>query len=323
MAIEGFDEALSEDEEKKLAELSAAHQPPEPSSEGEDPDPKPAAEPGKEPAAAEPGKEPGEVTDANADADKEAKESFEEFAAKHKDRSPEELLKLAFQKEQARKTARFDAKAARDVVNGLRDAVQKRAADRAQAQAAEKSQFKTRLAEDPDAAVEEAFDRQQRREREEAEAADWQGYVAAQTQICENVIPRFREVAPQMMQFGVERLGYDPAQVQAAHDSRDMIALYMASQFDRLVQAGIVNFDGSMANGGAAPANGGAAPANAGIPRQAPKTLSTASGGAGGGSKSLKDQAQDLLAMSDADFDKAVASGAFDAAMRGLSGGRQ
>jgi hypothetical protein len=174
------------------------------------------------------------VTDVSAEADAEAKESFDQFAAKHKDRTPEELLKLAFQKEQARKSARFDAKQARDIVTDLRDGLQKRAAARTTKQVAERAQFNETLATDPDAAATMAFERQQERERQEAEAADWQGYVAAQTEICNRAIPRFREVAPEMMQFGVEFLGYEPQQVQNAHDSRDMIALYMASRFHRL-----------------------------------------------------------------------------------------
>lgn len=324
---DGFNDELTAEEEAKLEELSTAAVPPPAGSEGED-GPAPvaaepaaaAAEPGAAPAAAEPGAAP--VADVAADADAEAKENFEQFAAKHKDRTPEELLKLAFQKEQARKTARFDAKTARDVVTDLRDGLQKRAAARAQAQHTDRAAFDETLANDPDKAATMAFERQQQREREEAEAHDWQGYVTAQTQICETAIPAFKEVAPEMMQFGVEFLGYEPQQVQAAHDSRDMIALYMASRFHRLVQAGVCTFDGALANGGAAPAADAAPAATtpAAPARQAPRTLSAAAGGAGGGSKSLKDQANDLLAMSDADFDKAVDQGAFDATLRSLSG---
>jgi hypothetical protein len=56
--------------------------------------------------------------------------------------------------------------------------------------------------------------------------------------------------------------------------------------------------------------------------RQAPKTLGSAPG-ASGGAKTLKDQAQDLLSMSDADFEKAMAGGLFDQTLRGLTGGQQ
>lgn len=325
---DGFNDELTAEEEAKLVELSTSATPPPASSEGEDADAAPAAAepaPGAEPAAAAPAAgEPAAaepVADVNAEADADAKETFDAFAAKHKDRTPDELLKLAFQKEQARKSARFDAKAARDIVTDLRDGLQKRQAARTEQQKQERAAFDETLANDPDKAATMAFDRQQAREREEAEAIEWQGYVAAQTEICRTAIPRFSEVAPEMMQFGVERLGYEPQQVQAAHDSRDMIALYMASRFDRLVQAGIVNFDGSLVNAGQ-PAPAAAAPAAAApIGRQAPLTLSAAPGTGGGGAKSLKDQAQDLLSMNDADFDKAVEQGAFDATLRSLSGG--
>jgi hypothetical protein len=322
MAIEGFDDALSDEEEAKLRELSEAQAPPPISGEGEDADAPAAAAPAAaEPAAvAEPGAEPAAVTDVSAEADAEAKESFDQFAAKHKDRTPEELLKLAFQKEQARKSARFDAKQARDIVTDLRDGLQKRAAARTTKQVAERAQFNETLATDPDAAATMAFERQQERERQEAEAEDWQGYVAAQTEICNRAIPRFREVAPEMMQFGVEFLGYEPLQVQNAHDSRDMIALYMASRFHRLMQAGVVSFDGALVNPAAVVAEAAPAAAAPVLTRQAPRTLSAAPGGAGGGAKSLKDQAQDLLSMSDADFDKAVEQGAFDATLRSLAG---
>jgi hypothetical protein len=318
MAIEGFDEELSAAEEEALRAASEAHVPPPITSEGEDGEPAPAAQ---EPAAGE-GGEP--TVDVNAEADAAAGQSFEDFAAKHKDRSPEDLLRLAFQKEQARRSARYDAKEARKVVTDLRDGLQKRQADRAALQAAERRQFDETLANDPDKAATMAFERQQQREREEAEAAEWQHYVATQTELCERAIPRFREVAPQMMQFGVSRLGYDEAALANAHDSRDLIALYMASQFDRLVQAGIVDFEGRPTGllPAAAPA-AGQAPAQQAPLRQPPRTLSSAKGAGGSGGQTLKDQAADLLAMSDEDFDKAVAAGSFERTVRSLGGGSQ
>jgi hypothetical protein len=264
------------------------------------------------------------VVDVNAEADAEAKESWEQFAAKHKDRSPEELLKLAFQKEQARKSARFDAKEARDVVTQIRDGMQRRLADSQTRRNQERDRFNQTLAEDPDKAAQMAFDAVQNKEAEEEQAREWQNYVGQQTQITRNVIPNFEAVAPELMSFGVERMGYEPGQVQAAHDARDIITLYFASRFDKLVQAGIVDMEGRVLNAsaGAAPAAAAAAPAGQGrAPRTPPLTMSSAPGSGGGNAKSLKDQAQDILTMSDADFDKAVENGSFDQTLRSLSGG--
>jgi hypothetical protein len=189
------------------------------------------------------------VVDVNAEADAEAKESWEQFAAKHKDRSPEELLKLAFQKEQARKSARFDAKEARDVVTQIRDGMQRRLADSQTRRNQERDRFNQTLAEDPDKAAQMAFEAVQNKEAEEEQAREWQNYVGQQTQITRNVIPNFEAVAPELMSFGVERMGYEPGQVQAAHDARDIITLYFASRFDKLVQAGIVDMEGRVLNG--------------------------------------------------------------------------
>jgi hypothetical protein len=321
---DAFNEGLSEEEEKLLAEQSAAAAPPPAASEGEDGEP--AGQTAAAPAAAEPGKE-GEAaptTDVNAEADAEARESFEQFAAKHKDRSPEELLKLAFQKEQARKSARFDAKEARDVVSQIRDGMQKRLADSQQRRNQEKDRFNQTLAEDPDKAAQMAFEAVQNKEAEEEQAREWQGYVAKQTEITRSIIPNFDTVGPELMSFGVDRIGYEPGQVAAAHDARDIVTLYFASRFDKLVQAGIVDMEGRILNGGQPTA--GAAPVTAPngqsrAPRTPPLTMSSAPGNGGGGSKSLKDQAQDILTMSEADFDKAVESGLFDQTLRSLSGG--
>lgn len=320
-SIDDFSEGLSEEEERLLAEQSAAASPPPASSEGEDPDKQPEVQT-EAPAGqtTEPGQQP--VNDVNAEADQEAKESFEQFAAKHKDRSPEDLLKLAFQKEQARKAARFDAKEARDVVTGLRDGMQRRLSESQQRREQEKQRFNQTLAEDPDKAAQMAFEAVQTKEAEEEQAREWNTYVASQTEISRNIIPNFDQVGGELMSFGVERMGYDPAQVAAAHDARDIVTLYYASRFDKLVQAGVVDMEGRLVNPAAvqqtAPTN--AAPARSVPARTPPLTMSSAPGNGGGGSRSLKDQAAELLTMSEADFEKAVESGLFDQTLHGLSG---
>jgi hypothetical protein len=262
------------------------------------------------------------AADVTAAADAEAKETFEAWAAKHKDRSPEELLRLAFDKEQARKVARHDAKEARSTLTDLRDGVQKRMADLRERQAKEKANFNQTLAEDPDKAAQIAFERTQQREAEEAEVAEWGNYVRTQTEISRSIIPNFDTVAPEMVKFGVERIGYDLAMVQNAHDARDMMALYMASQFDKLVQAGVVGFDGTIIGMPAATGQQAAPAAQQPPMRQAPRTLGSAPG-ASGGAKTLKDTANDLLSMSEKDFEKAMESGLFDQTLRGLAGGQQ
>jgi hypothetical protein len=126
-----------------------------------------------------------------------------------------------------------------------------------------------------------------------------------------------------MVKFGVERIGYDLAMVQNAHDARDMMALYMASQFDKLVQAGVVGFDGTIIGMPAALASQPPLRRLQQPPmRQAPRTLGSAPG-ASGGAKTLKDTAHDLLSMSEKDFEKAMESGLFDQTLRGLAGGQQ
>jgi hypothetical protein len=235
------------------------------------------------------------------------------------------LLRLAYDKEQARKTARYDAQQAKatvaTVTQRMADAV-KRTAER---QAADRAKFDETLANDPDAAARIAFDASQRQEMDEVERAAWTDYVTEQTRLAASAIPQFDEVAPNLVQYAVERLGYDEAQVRSVHDARDLVTLYGAMQFDKLVQAGIYSYDGKFTgNAEALGLNVAAAPANAApAMRQPPVTLSSAAGGSkAGGAKSLKQQADDLLTMSDADFDKLDPS-VLDSVLKGLGGSGQ
>lgn len=323
--IDQFNDDLTPEEEEALRAASEAAAPPPAASEDEDP---------SAPAGGAAGQKPGEapVTDQatgdpsgqppqnpTAEADDAAKDDFAAFVAKHKDRSPEDLLRLAFQKEKGRRAAAYDAKQARETVTQLRDGLQQRMADLRQRQESDAAKFKARLAEDPDAAVTEAFEATQQRERELAEAEAFQSYVAQQTEITRQIIPRFDDVAPEMLQFGIDRIGYDEMGLRNAHDARDMMCLYMASRFDKLVQAGVVDMEGRVLQQ-AAPSPVRQPPV---ATRTPPTTLSAIPGNGGGGSKSLKDQASDLLNMSEADFEKAAESGLLDLTLRSLAGGGQ
>jgi hypothetical protein len=170
--IQGFRRGVERGRGEGAARAGRGTQPPEITSENEDGAPAPhqspeqgSPQPGAEADATGQAKPGEEATDVNAAADAEAKETFEAWAAKHKDRSPEELLRLAFDKEQARKVARHDAKEARTTLTSLRDGVQKRMADLASRQATERQQFAQTLQEDPDKAAQIAFERTQERER--------------------------------------------------------------------------------------------------------------------------------------------------------------
>lgn len=312
-----FMDQLTEDEENALLDDQSTEIP--------DGTPNADDEPGQDDgSAAQDGDQQQAAADAQdsdgqkSDADIEAE--FSEFLAKHQGKSVEELARLAFDKEKARRVERHSAQQAKGQIQAIQQKMHQAISARQQKQAQERQQFDEALQSDPDKAAKMAFERAQREEMERIQEAEWGSYVTNQSRLAASVIPDFEKNAPTLLQFGIQRMGYDEAQVRAVHDARDLVTLYMAMQFDKMVAAGMVNFDGTAAGqqqqqpGGVMQQQGQQAAAR----RQSPKTLSMASGGQGA-NKTLKQQAEDILAMDDAQF-AAIPEAELEAILRQAGG---
>lgn len=258
----------------------------------------------KKPAEAEPEPEPepGESADSG-----ESDDDFAAFAEKHKGKSPEEILRIAYQQDRARAQARHEAKEARregqqaaqtlqQLIQRIEQARQQKVQDLAQ----RRQQFDAELRDDPDAATRRLHDQLLVREHQEFEKQAWAHYVREQTRLARESIPDFDAVAPQLIRYGVEEAGYTEDEVRNAADHRDIILLNKARMFDALVKQGVVDPTGKLKGADAQSQQRSNLQRAGNIASKAPRTLSDARGArAADGAQSLVAKARELADMSD------------------------
>ena len=251
----------------------------------------------------------------DTDTDEEADGDFKSFADKHKDKSPQELLRLLHQQNNARveeRTARRDAQQRLEALTER--IVRTREAARAKAEE-ERKRFDEELRADPDAATKKLHDRLINEEQEAAERAAWQEFISEQKRLTAEHIPDWNvDTQRDLLRTAVEEFGYAPEEVARASDYRDIVTLDMATRFVRLMKSGVIDRRGNVI--GAPMPTGGPAPTRADqsrqtlasaarVAQQAPRTLSDARGTSPVNSaKTLARQAEDLLALSDDEFAK-------------------
>jgi hypothetical protein len=258
----------------------------------------------EEEAAAEPEPEPEPEPEADDEEDDTAptqEEAYNAFLAKHKDKPQEELIRLAYQQNQARAQARGklkDANAERAAqqrtFDELAESLRARREERAAQLEEQRAAFEDQLIEDPDAAARVLHNRQleeQERRQQEWEMAQLRDQ---QTQLAQQAIPNFEEAAPRIIDYAVQRHGFHPQEIQNIADHRHLVILDKARLYDEM-----------MANGGHNPQ----------LRTENERTLQRAAsakptarniGGARGSnssSKSLVARAQEIADMSDEDFD--------------------
>lgn len=296
-------------EEEKLA-LEAETDLPPPDEEDED---APAFPTEPEAAADKPDPDPADKPE-----EQEVPDGFARFQDMHKDKSAEELLRIAYQQNAARSEARGQQKESEANLNSLMQRITQTREAKSQEVAARREAFNQELRDDPDAATQRLHDDMLNREEQDAEAAQWNEYVGAQTQMTRNAIHDFDNVAPQLMSFAVEGLGYTPEMVQQAHDHRDILALNMARQFSNIANAWETDPAGNLAlneHGQPVPRGGQTQQPVANTqandtlsrientPANPASSLSSARGNPSpSGPKSLQKRAEEMLAMPDAEF---------------------
>jgi hypothetical protein len=325
-----FDFEMTDEERKALAEpAEKTEEPSDEEFEEQNGDEKPAAKAADDEKPAEKPAEDAEKSE--QDEEGAAADPLAEFMAKHKGKTPEELLKLAFNQDKARRERDAEAKSAKQAKEQAAQRlaqIAKAMADEQQARErqrlAEKKQFEEELKSDPDAATKRLMERQHARERQEEQQRQWDGFVQTQTQLfaerIHNEIGKsLEEIGPDLMRYAVEEGGYTPQEVAAAADHRDLLTLDRARRFSAAVRAGYLLPNGqpnpkafSGQQGGSYPTQqrGQESLARASkMADQAPRTLSDARGQQADGRKTLVKKAEEILSMRGDDFAKAMDSG--------------
>lgn len=313
-----YDDELTDEERAAIAaadqsnELPPAEDDDEQNAPPADPAPAPAAEekkpaekpkPAEEPkAAAEAEPKPAaEAQPAQPAQDEEAR--FTAFMEKHKDKSPEELARLAFQQSaranKGEATARVAGQNLQQLADRAKAAIERRNSI-ATGAVQKKTGFREKLQSDPDAATAEIHDRLVEREVAEADAEVDQALVEQAIGFASAHIPDFGNRWDGMKSLATE-MGYTPQEIAGIRDGRDIVMLSLAQISANLIKAGVIDVSGNL-RAQAEPTT------EATDPRltapDAAQTLGSGGNRANGGGKTPEEQLQDLLNLSDADFDK-------------------
>jgi hypothetical protein len=348
-----FDEfAPNEEELKIMRDGAAADQPAEEPAEdefedknGDDAD-RPRDDKGRfAPKAQEPAQ-----TEPAADPEEEGEpDEFKAFLAKHKDKKPEDILRLAFQQDKARRDRAHEAKQHREEaeaharnLQAIMDRIAQARQQKAQEVAQRRQAFDDELKADPDAATRKLHEEMLRREQQELEARQYNEFIESQRQLFDQSIRKeigkgMQEVREDLFRYATEEGGYTPDEVARATDARDLITLDRARRFMGLVKAGIVGLNGEI-NPNYRPqapqpqqrqpqqpqslqARGQEALDRAArMAQQAPRTLSDARGGNPNAQKSLRARAEEILQLDQSEWAKVAASGELDQLLRALDG---
>lgn len=293
------DEEPNEDELRQLEEHERnADVPPDSSDEelpaGDPPENDPPADEQQQPPA-----QPGDG-DGDDDGGGDPQEELAGFLEKHRGKSPEELLRLAFQQSKRANRAEFDSRKATENLTSVLAKIQEKRDARVNAIRQERESFKQKVETDPDAALLEAHERNlTEKEREELAALDEEEFAAraqAAIELASSVIPDFQTRAPQIRGFGVE-LGFSPQEVDAIVDGRQIVALHLAQIAGNMMRAGIIDTAGRFIS---LPEPANEQPAN---PAPRGSGFNRAPGRAANPGKTLEQQLAELDQLDDAAFD--------------------
>jgi hypothetical protein len=297
--IDGYDDEVPTEEELKQMEADDRTRdlpPPDDSDEVAPTDEKkPAAEPDGDPD----GDQPEDQADEEEAGD--ANEELRRFLEKHKGKTPEQLVELAFQQQKRASRAEFTERKTREDLQSVVQRIQ--AAKDAKAKALEdrRKAFEEKLRDDPDAATREAFEASLKAEEAKAfEALDEQetaARAAAAIELAASCIPDFQQRAPAIRQFGLE-MGFQPEEVDGIMDGRQIVTLHLASIAGRMMQAGIIDTTGKFLT---LPE-----PAKEQQQQELPRGtgFNRAPARSAKANRSVEDQLSDILNMKDEDFDK-------------------
>lgn len=288
-----YDDDLTEEELKLLNEgMSDSTVPPE-----DDADGVPPADEGGEPAPAAPAPAATEAPAAEPAANDDG--GMSEFMAKHAGKSPEELLRIAFQQSQRAGKAEVTQRQTQEQIDSIRTRAQEVLAQRRQAIAEKRENFKTRLQEDPDAATLELHEQLLAREEAAAEGEEHLARIDSAIELASTVIPDFANRYKDIAAFGGE-LNFTPEEINAIDDGRQIVTLYLASIAGNMIKSGVMDVAGNFRSM--------PTPTAETDPRlKLPEKTMTSLSNPGSTTDASGDTAQalaNMLQMSDADFDK-------------------
>lgn len=254
----------------------------------------PAAAPA-DPAAAEPAAAPAEDEESDLAA----------FLEKHKGKSPEELARLAFQ--QSKRANRSEATNRK--VNEQVAAIAERAralAEERQRLATEaptrKSQFREKLASDPDAATAELYDAMVDREVTQADIAARTARIDHAIEFADTHIPEFGKQWAGMQSMAKE-IGYSDEELNSIDDGRALVMLSLANHAARLIKAGIMDRSGNLDLSKIPEPT--VAPVDPRLAAPDPqKTLGGGGARSARGSQTIEQQLAEIANMSDEEFNK-------------------
>lgn len=286
------DDELSAEELKLLNEGMADETiPPEDDSEGA-----PVDAPELDPAAPAPVVTPAaEVASSELPANDDG--GMSEFLAKHAGKTPEELLRIAFQQSQRAGKAEVGQRQSQDQIDQIRTRAAEVLASRKADIAKRREDFRTRLEEDPDAATQSVHDMLLSQEEQQAEREEHLARIDSAIELASTAIPQFETRYKDIMAFGQE-LNYSPEEINAIDDGRNIVTLYLASIAGKLIKSGVMDAAGNFRS---MPSPTAETDPRLKIPANAMTSLSTPGGAA---TPATDDAAQlaNLLQLSDADF---------------------
>lgn len=246
-----FDDELTPEEEALLR----ADQTVPPPEDGEgtveqavtEAEPTPTPTPEAQPAAAE--QPPTEQQPAPSQAEAEAEDkAFADWLEKNKDKSPEELQRLAFQQSKRANRSEAGNRQVREQVAALAERARRAAATRdevAKTAPQLREEFNQRLQSDPDAATQWLFDQMVNQQVSQADAEAQSARIDEAIGFADAHIPNFGTQWPGMHSLARE-LGYSDDEVNAIDDARPLITLYLASKTAALMKAGIMDRYGNL-----------------------------------------------------------------------------
>jgi hypothetical protein len=235
--------------------------------------------------------------------DEEAENAaFAEFLERNKDKSPEELARLAFQQQKRANREAAENRTTRDRVNQVAERARTIAAQRDQARASLpelQQQFREKLAADPDAAVAELFDKLQNEKVAKLDEAARSARLDEAVVFADQHIPEFNKQWPEMHGLAKE-FGFTDQELDAIDDGRTLVMLSLANHAARLIKGGLMDSRGNL--------TAGAMPTTTPVdPRLAAPNPQPTLGNGRGGAKtnpSVAEQLQAMLDMPEEEFAK-------------------
>lgn len=294
-----YDDELSEEELKLLNEgmENDGLPPPDesegaPADDGAAPPPPPAAPTPPPPPAAQPAAAPAAEEGAQDD-------GMAEFLAKHAGKTPEELLKIAFQQSQRAGKAEIGQRQTQEQIDDIRRRAQEVLTQRKASIAQRREEFKTRLEEDPDGATLALHEQLLNSEEQAAENEAHIARIDSAIELASTAIPNFTTRYKDIMAFG-EELNYTPDEIRSIDDGRNIVTLYLASIAGNLIKTGVMDAAGNFRS---MPTPTAETDPRLKMPANPMTTLSTA-GAPSGATDDTATVLANLLNMSDAEFDK-------------------